>query len=411
MNLNMIKNLIIGLSLVIMILPGCNTEYTSEKYLAKVDERLGEIRSASYYLTSENWNPGDTAASSVFTTFVKEYDNPADTTIGASFVVLDSLTRSGAEFCYDGQMRALFYNDVKGIVIDSFRVRQLPFRPLSPPFYNFVTNIIKYALTTGDSISLEMEEQDSSVFVRMTIFEAEQVEFFGKAFHMPITPYTYDDNTSIYELWIDKGTDLPYKVRREMSHNISVEICISPEYNNLDINDFVASDYFPPDYEIRQYGDRSGPAEKKPLIDMKAPDWTLLSPGNQEVALSDLKSKVLMIQFTSISCGPCRASVPFLKALQKEYDPGDFDFVAIECTSKNMNALISYMKHNQFDYKFLQADNEVIENYSVSSFPVFYLLDGERVVREVIRGYAESVTDETIRSAVNRLLDNDPLGD
>ncbi|MEZ5010123.1 MAG: hypothetical protein R2744_00045 [Bacteroidales bacterium] len=66
-----------------------------------------------------------------------------------------------------------------------------------------------------------MKEQEKDVFMRLTIHEEEQVEFFGKAY-MPPSPYTYGDNPSVYELWIDKETDLPYKIRREMSHDISV---------------------------------------------------------------------------------------------------------------------------------------------------------------------------------------------
>ena len=60
---------------------------------------------------------------------------------------------------------------------------------------------------------------------------------------------------SIYELWINKSNDLPYKKRREMSHDISVSTCSNLEINKLTINDFNASDYFPKDYEIVKYSD------------------------------------------------------------------------------------------------------------------------------------------------------------
>ena len=245
---------IFSFAALMLMLASCGRDYTSKEYLDTVLGNLNQIETASYYEFGESWSPGDTAASFVFTKYVREYRNRADTAIGSSFVVLDSLTGTKASFCYDGNMRATFYDEEKGIMIDSFRVRKLPFRPLSAPFYNYVTSIINYALTTGDSITLEMKEEEKDVFMRMTINEDEQVEFFGKAFHMPPSPYTYGDNTSIYELWIDKKTDLPYRVRREMSHDISVSTSLDPEFNKLDIKDFRAADFFPPDYEIRQYG-------------------------------------------------------------------------------------------------------------------------------------------------------------
>lgn len=393
-----------SLIVLILLLASCGRDYTSKEYLATVLGNLSQIETASYYEFIESWSPGDTSASFVFPRFVREYRNPSDTTIGSSFVMLDSLTRSRASYCYDGHMRATFYDDVKGIIIDSFRVRSLPFRPVGAPFYNYVTSIINYALTTSDSISLEMKEQERDVFARLTINEEEQVEFFGKAFHMPLSPYTYGDNASVYELWIDKKTDLPYKVRREMSHDISVSTSLDPEFNRLDINDFRATDFFPPDFEIRQYGYKRTDEEKSALLNHKAPGWTLLSADNQTFSLADLTAGVILIQFTSVTCGPCRASIPFLKEINIEYGKDDFALVAIECTSKNLNALRSYMSRNRFDYTFLQADNEVVENYAIGSYPVFFILDQERIIREIIKGYSEGATDERIRFTVNKLL-------
>ena len=402
----MLKRQIYGLAMLMLLLASCGRDYTSKEYLNTVLGNLRQIETASYYEFGESWSPGDTAASFVFWRFYREYRNPPDTAIGSSFVVLDSLTGTKASYCYDGQMVATFYDEEKGILIDSFKVRQLPFRPVGAPFYNYVTSIISYALTTGDSITLELKEQEKDVFVRLTINEEQQVEFFGKAIHMPLSPYTYGENTSIYELWIDKATDLPYKVRREMSHDISVSTSLDPEFNKLDINDFRAADFFPPDYEIRQYGYKRTDEEKSSLLNGKAPEWTLQSADNQTVSLAGLTSGVVLLQFTSVSCGPCRASIPFLKEINGEYGKDDFALVAIECTSKNMNALRNYMSRNQFDYTFLQADKEVLDNYSIGSYPVFFILDQKRIIREIIKGYSEVATDERIRFTVNKLLEN-----
>lgn len=400
----MTKNLIISTTLLIILLNACREHYTSKDYLNTVYEELNKIESASYFFTGEHWNPGDTAATFIFTQFCNEYKNPSDTTIGAKFIKFDSLSKTKAYYCYDGQMEASIYHDKKGILIDSFTARPLPFRPLSPPFYNYVTSIVRYALSTQDSISLEINEKSSNVFVRLTINENESIEFFGKAFHMPPSPYDYGDNTSIYELWIEKKTDLPYKVRREMSHNISVHSVYNSEFNQLDIKNFNVSDYLPKDYEIRQYGQKTGKRQPNELVGKKAPDWTLQTDDNQNISLSDLKSKVLMIQFTSVSCGPCKASIPFLKELSTEYEKVDFDFVAIESTSSNTNVLENYMKRNKFDYKFLLSTKDVLKKYSITSFPVFFILDENRVVKKVINGYGKESTDKEIRTLINEMI-------
>ena len=398
------KQPIIALILMIFLFNACTENYTSTAYLEKVLNNLENIESATYTRIAENWNPGDTAASAIYHTYVKEYSNPSDTTIGSKFVVLNQNDSARLEFCYDGQMRALVYDDTKSIVLDSFTARPLPFRPLTPPFFNHVKSILSYAMETNDSISLDIKDLQESVYLRLSIYEEKQVEFFGKAFHMPLSPYNFGDNTSIYELWISKTTDLPYKVRREMSHNISVTTCEDFELNKIDIKDFEASNYFPDDYTIRSYGVRGAKRKKNELLGKTAPDWTLQTADELPVSLTDLESKVLMIQFTSGSCGPCKASIPFLKELSANYNKEDFDFVAIESTSKNTNVLKSYMNRNDFEYKFLLSTKEVLNSYSINSFPVFFILDENRKIKNVINGYGEGTTDEKITDFINELI-------
>lgn len=394
--------MIIALSLSIFILSSCADNYKSTD-LKQVLKELGEIESATYWVERESWNPGDTAATYVVNQYVESYRNPSDTTIGSSWAIFETEQKAHLEFAYDGKMRTLIYDDVKGMVIDSFMVRKLPFRPILPPFFNYTENIIRYILENNDSTFVEQKDLGEEIYVKLTIYEDRQVEFFGRAHYIPENPYTFDP-TSIYELWIDKKSNLPKKVRREMSHNILVSSVSDFEFNKLKLENFVASDYFPKDYEIRQYGQKGKKRLPSALIGKTAPDWTLQSDDNQNISLSDLKSKVLMIQFTSVSCGPCRASIPFLKELSNEYRNTDFDFVAIECTSKNTNVLKTYMSRNDFDYKFLLSKKEVIKAYSITSFPVFFILDENRKITNVINGYGQGKTDKEIRTLINDLM-------
>jgi len=395
---------VIALALSIFLFGACKVNYTSKDYIKAVLKNLDNIESATYYLKGENWAPGDTTASDINYSYVKEYDNPSDTTIGSKFVHLNQNNPAQLEFCYDGHMRAVVYNDEKMVVLDSFTVRPLPFRPLTPPFFNYAKNILRYALETTDSISLDFADLKDSIYVKLTIHEDSQIEFFGKAYHMPPSPYTYGNNTSIYELWINKSDNLPYKVRREMSHNISVTICKDYELNKMDIRDFKAADYFPAGYKIQSYRMGGGRSKVHELLGKTAPEWTLPSAGDMQIALSDLKSKVLLIQFTSVSCGPCKASIPFLKKLGSEYKKADFDFVAIESTSRNLDVLKNYMNRNKFDYKYLLGTKEVLKSYSITAFPVFFILNENREVKKVVVGYGEGTTDMEIRKVINDMV-------
>ncbi len=404
-NRNMKKQTILGIILMMLLLNACKDNYTSTDYLKTVLNNLETIESATYYIISENWYPGDTAAMGIYHSIVKEYDNPSDTTIGSKFVKLNYDDPSILEFCYDGEMRALVYHDLKRIELDSFIINPKPVRPLTPPFFNYAKSILTYALETKDSISLNIEDSINFVYLKLLIFEENKVEFFGKAFYWPRNEYDFGETTSSYELWIDKKNNLPYKRRREMFDQISVKICKNVELNKIDIKDFKASDYFPDDYRIISYGSGGSRKKKNELIGKDATSWTLQTGDKLPFSLTDLKSKVTMIQFTSVSCGPCKASIPFLKDLSASYNKEDFDFVAIECTSRNTNVLKSYMNRNDFEYTFLLSTKKVLKNYSISSFPVFYILDENRIVRNVIYGYGKGSTDKKIKTIINEMIE------
>ena len=388
---------------IFILVNACSSDKNTKDYLEKVLNSINQIESATYYTTSEAWAPGDTSAFAIGYYYIKEYNNPLDSTIGASFVKLLREDTTKMTFCYDGNMRAIVYEDKKRIVIDSFIVRPLPFRPLSPPFFNYTKSIIKYMLETGDSISMELKEFKDSVHISLTVFEDKQVEFFGKA-HYIDNPYNFGDKISKYDIWINKSNDLPYRVRREMSHDISVTTCRNIELNKNKIEDFNASDYFPSDYTIQAYRLGGKKAKENELIGKVAPDWILNCIDNKVIALQELNSKVLMIQFTSVSCGPCMASIPFLKQLTSEYKKDEFDFVAIESFSRNSNVLNNYQNRNNFNYKFLISTDEVTKSYQVRAVPVFFILDENRVIRKVIRGYGKGSTDKKIRDAINELI-------
>ena len=371
-------------------------------YLKKVLKNLEQIRSAGYFTTSEPWAPGDTSAAGSYYHYFKEYNNPTDTAIGASFVKLLQEDTTKMTFCYDGAMRAIVYEAQKYVLIDSFKYNRLSFRPLSPPFFNYTKSIIKYALETKDSIAIDVKDLGDSVYFSLAIYGDKQVEFFGKP-HYIINPYSPEE-ISRYEIWISRSNDLPYKIRREMSHDISVTACRNIELNKISIEDFVAWDYFPADYAVKVKG-KGNPLEiKNDLVGKVAPDWILNDADNKTIALKQLKSKVLMIQFTSVSCGPCRASISFLKQLVSEYNEKDFDFVSIESWNRNSMVLKKYQGRNDFNYDFVASTDDVTRRYQIQAVPVFYILDENRVIRKIVRGYGKETTDKEIREAINELL-------
>jgi len=391
--------------LLFLTITGCESSKSPERYLQKVLTNLEKIETAVYEETRQSWNPGDPTPVYTECRLIKEYNNPADSTIGASFVSLHCADTTLLDFAYNGEIRVDTYHENKGLVIDDFTARPLPYRPLFPPFFNYTESIIRYILTTNDSIQIQTEDSGKEYYIKLTIHEDRQIEFFGKDYRMEDNSRYYDYATSIYELWFNKSKNLPYKVRREMAHSISAVTCTEAEFNTLSIDDFNIYDYFPQDYEIRKYGIRNNKQAQSELTGKKAPDWTLNDMYEQPVALKDLKSKAVLVNFTGIGCGPCILSIPFLNQLKSEFNTDDLEVVSIETWIRKPHALLNYAEKHKISYKFLCAVNPVIEQYKTGrAAPYFFILDKDRMIRNVYFGYTPDKTDKDIRDAINKLL-------
>jgi len=384
---------------------GCKTNENATDYLNKVLSNLEKIESAVYNEYCELWTPGDTVARFAYCRLIKEYDNPLDTTIGARYVVLDCEDSTKLEFAYDGRIRALVDHDAKSISVDNFTAIARPFRLVSPPFFNYAKNIIRYALSTEDSITVDLMDSGDYYYFRLTINEERQVEFFGKAHYMPENLYDFGETTSIYELWISKTNNLPYKVRKEMSHNIASTTCSNIELNKLSINDFSIYDYFPDNYETSKYGETNGERKESDLVGKKAPDWILNDKNKQSISLSSLSGKVLLIQLTGIGCGPCQASIPLLKTIKETFDSEKFELMAIETWARKPHSLQNYSNRNELNYNMLSGTDEVIKDYKTGgAVPVFFILDKQQIIQKVINGYNKETTENELMEAINKLL-------
>jgi peroxiredoxin len=362
---------------------------------------MNEIKSATYFSTISASAPGDTAKFVTYKYYTKEYFNPVDTFIGSTYAWFQSEDTTEMYYFYDGLAQAYIDTDIKTIKLDSFKTNRLPFRPIGPPFFNYTKNIIKYALETKDSISTGLIDFGDSVMFSLAVYGNSQVEFFGKPVNIK-NPYGTGKEVSMYDILLSKSTYLPYRYRRHMSTNTSWEACTNVKYNKTAIEDFIPSNYFPPDFKIAIKG--KGEQDKVDMSGKVAPDWTLKDYNGTTVALKDLKSKILIIEFTGIGCGPCHASIQFLRQLITENKSESFELVSIETWSKNIEGIKRYCINNNLNHKYLISSSEVVKDYQVRGVPVFFILDENRIIRRIVHGYEKETTDKEIRDIVNDLL-------
>ena len=390
------------LLIILVILSGCNAVLNEHDYLEKVSQNLDAVKSVSYIETGSASAPGDTTKfSEPRTIFYKVYINPSDTLVGSSTAQfpIDDTTKM-KEF-YDGKVRGTVFWEKGYVRVDSFQNHPYPFRLVYYPFYTKINEIIKYTLTTKDSIRTDFVDYGDSVHFCLRIIDKHTY------FHIkPITitnDYIPEKTISQFDIWFKKSDNMPYRMRSKWHHSTFFESCSHARFNTTEDVSFNASDYYPEHFEIRQFK-RSEEKSQNNMTGQKAPDWILKDIYDKEINLSDLDSKVLLLQFTGIGCGPCHSSIPFLKQLVYDFKDEDFEFLSIETWSKNIEGMKRYVENNGINFRFLCSTDEVKKSYQVSSVPVFFLLDTDRTIRKVIIGYSKEKTDKEIRDAIDEFL-------
>jgi thiol-disulfide isomerase/thioredoxin len=119
-----------------------------------------------------------------------------------------------------------------------------------------------------------------------------------------------------------------------------------------------------------------------PGTDLSA--FSFLRPDSTELSLSAFKGKFVFIDIWSTWCTPCKAEIPFLKRLEKEFHGQDIVFVSISI-DKNPGLWKSYMAKRAMDGEQLITKSYNKDPFSIkiglAGIPRFIILDKEgRVV-------------------------------
>lgn len=99
-----------------------------------------------------------------------------------------------------------------------------------------------------------------------------------------------------------------------------------------------------------------------------------------KTSLSDLKGKYVYIDVWATWCAPCKAEIPFLKSLEKEYYGKNIEFVSISVDKPDAyTAWKQMVKDQELGGIQLYADadfeSKFIVEYGINSIPRFILLD------------------------------------
>jgi peroxiredoxin len=127
-------------------------------------------------------------------------------------------------------------------------------------------------------------------------------------------------------------------------------------------------------------------AERSRSASFPAPDFTLPTLSAASIRLSDLRGKVVVLNFWVTWCGPCRAEMPTLDALYQRYKERGLEVLAVNLDAVSTSSVQAFVREVGVTFRVgLDPSSSTARTYRVLSLPTTYLIDraGNVVVQEV----------------------------
>ena len=122
----------------------------------------------------------------------------------------------------------------------------------------------------------------------------------------------------------------------------------------------------------------AGKAPLKPLVAKPtAPAFSLADTEGGKLSLSQLRGKVVLLNFWATWCPPCREEMPSMQTLWQQLEGDHFELVAIN-VGEDDDLVFAFSNELEEPLTFpivLDTDSKVVRSYPVIGLPTSFIVD------------------------------------
>jgi len=271
---------------------------------------------------------------------------------------------------------------------------------------NFISRI-KHNLTFYDPFV----DEKSFPFPNKEDYKDDQTHFeligettVGKTpcYHVQTTSFPEIDSADMLQIlkmechfWINKTDNLP--MQYSAAYDMYMDQDTMYQYEKVVLDKFelghlkdpasLTLGSIPDFYKIKDYV----PHKRPELLakDSLAPLWELPSLTDDTISLSDMKGKLVLLDFFYKACYPCMLALPSLQALHEKYEDQGLRIIGVDPYDKIEDSIAPFLAKRGVTYLVLLEGKKVAIDYHVSAYPTMYLIDRNGKILFSQMGYGE----------------------
>lgn len=201
---------------------------------------------------------------------------------------------------------------------------------------------------------------------------------------------------SNYKLWLDVTDAIPLKLEIDNGSKGKKAIL----YDGVVFNETMEEEVFTHEDKDGYVSTVFG-IKKEPMLNIKAPEWTLLDLEGKEVTLKDLKGTPIFLEAWVSTCDHCMKSLPKVKEVENKF--GDKIQVITVNFDYDLHETKATIKAKDIKYKVLQGDATFDMNYDIQSFPSFFVINSDGIITYSGRGAIENKKADDLFKALEKV--------
>jgi thiol-disulfide isomerase/thioredoxin len=107
----------------------------------------------------------------------------------------------------------------------------------------------------------------------------------------------------------------------------------------------------------------------------KAPAWELKDSDGKQVKSSDFDGKVVILNFWATWCPPCKAEIPGLIELQKQYGEQGLAVIGVSLDEHGLSKVKRSIEELGINYPIVLGNIMMMENFGGAGIPTTFVID------------------------------------